>query len=33
LLASGLHEDEVARVIGGNVARVLEDARAAANEL
>ncbi len=33
LLASGLDEDEVARVIGGNVARVLEDARAGANEL
>ena len=27
LLASGLHEDELAKLIGGNVARVLEDVR------
>jgi membrane dipeptidase len=33
LLDSGLDEDEVARVIGGNVARVLEDASASANDL
>jgi membrane dipeptidase len=33
LLGSGLDEDEVAKVIGGNVARVLEDVRVGANEL
>jgi len=32
LLAGGLHEDEVAKVIGGNVARVLEDVRDAATK-
>ncbi|TDJ32585.1 MAG: hypothetical protein E2O53_11880, partial [Gammaproteobacteria bacterium] len=32
LLASGLDEDEVARVIGGNIARVLDDAQAGTNE-
>lgn len=32
LLAWGLHEDEVARVIGGNVARVLEEVRNAATK-
>jgi membrane dipeptidase len=30
LLAHGLHEDEVAKVIGGNVARVLEEVRRSA---
>ncbi len=33
LLGSGLDEDEVAKVIGGNVARVLEEVRVGANEL
>ncbi len=33
LLGSGLNEDEVAKVIGGNVARVLEEVRVGANEL
>jgi len=33
LLASGLNNDEVAKVIGGNVARVLEEVRNDANEL
>jgi len=33
LLRSGMDEDEVAKVIGGNVARVLEDVRVGANEL
>jgi membrane dipeptidase len=33
LLDSGLDEDEVGKVIGGNVARVLNDAHAGANRL
>jgi membrane dipeptidase len=33
LLASGLHEDEVASLIGGNVARVLEEVRSGANKM
>jgi membrane dipeptidase len=33
LLANGLSEGEVAMVIGGNIARVLEDARAGADKL
>ncbi len=33
LLASGLHENEVASLIGGNVARVLEEVRAGANKI
>jgi membrane dipeptidase len=33
LLASGLHENEVAKVIGGNVARVLEEVRDAKTKI
>jgi len=33
LLANGLDEDEVAKIIGGNIARVLEKVRAGANKM